>query len=444
MKTIQNLKNFLPSLAIVAGFCVSGGIAISIESGALTAMLSQDPSNAIAKSIDQRQLAVSRPLLSVEFEMAKSAWAYFDRNLQPSGLVNSTDGFPSSTLWDQSSFFLGLVSAYRLGIVDRKEYLEIAEAALRGLSELELVADALPNKVYNTITLEMTDYEQKLTPDGIGWSALDLARLLVSLDILAKSPELTNAVDTLYQRWAFGQFVSDGLLLGSRPSADERAFEVVQEGRLGYEEYGSRAVSLVGLDSLQALRVDDFLEFVEIGPFEVAFDARDFQRTDANNYVVSEPYLLTAFEFGLDEVNKELGHRVLGAQEFRYRETGRLTSVSESNIDEAPYFLYYSVYANGETWVPLAENGEVFPDLAAFSTKAAIGWHMIYEDDYTQLLFDEALKTQTDEGFYSGIYEADGRINKVMTANTNGIILEALHYKQFGPMLTYGLLEGSG
>ena len=39
-----------------------------------------------------------------------------------------------------------------------------------------------------------------------------------------------------------------------------------------------------------------------------------------------------------------------------------------------------------------------------------------------------------DKGFYSGIYESGIGYNKAITANTNGIILEALLYKSYGAL----------
>ena len=40
-----------------------------------------------------------------------------------------------------------------------------------------------------------------------------------------------------------------------------------------------------------------------------------------------------------------------------------------------------------------------------------------------------------EQGWYSGRYEKTGKPNKAITANTNGIILETLAYKQTGILL---------
>jgi len=86
--------------------------------------------------------------------------------------VNSVAWFPSTTLWDQGSYVLALVSASKLGLIDEDEFRKRADQFLKSLADLELIDDVLPNKVYNTQTLKMTDYDDSPAPDGIGWSAL--------------------------------------------------------------------------------------------------------------------------------------------------------------------------------------------------------------------------------------------------------------------------------
>jgi hypothetical protein len=64
---------------------------------------------------------------------------------------------------------------------------------------------------------------------------------------------------------------------------------------------------------------------------------------------------------------------------------------------------------------------------------------MLYETDYTkQLLAKAATLANPERGWYSGLYEVSGKPNKAITANTNGIILEALAYKQTGKLMRLG------
>lgn len=242
--------------------------------------------------------------------------------------------------------------------------------------------------------------------------------------------------------WELERLVRDGMLMGARFNPETGEPERVQEGRLGYEEYAARGAALRGLDTSQALRTDNFTRLREVYDIEMATDSRSARDFGANTYLVSEPYILMALEMGLDRDGKELAHRMLQVQEQRYLATGTPTAVSEDHLDREPFFAYNSVFSNGREWIAMTENGDIRNDIKILSTKAAFAWDMIYDTAYTNLLKEAVLKTATsDKGWYAGIYDADGSINAVATANTNGIILEALHFKAFGPMMGFKDLQ---
>jgi hypothetical protein len=274
---------------------------------------------------------------------------------------------------------------------------------------------------------------------------LDIARITVPLNILLYDfPQHAELAKNILTRWNFSAMLNDGVLLGARLDAKTGLPEMIQEGRLGYEEYAARAISLLGLDVLNAARYDDFIKFEKISGQDIAADSRSYSLFDAPNYVVSEPYILMAVEFGLDSTAKELAHRIYRAQKNRFNLTGQLTAVSEDNIDQPPYFIYNTIYANGKSWNAVAEDGTSYPDLKTISTKAAFGWDALYQTDYTRRLVSEIQKTKTqNHGWQSGIYENDGRVNAVATANTNGIILEVINYKANGPMLSARFTKGA-
>jgi len=81
-------------------------------------------------------------------------------------------------------------------------------------------------------------------------------------------------------------------------------------------------------------------------------------------------------------------------------------------------------------------DGSDASEFKTLSTKAAFGWHMLYETEYTKKLI-KAVSSLNDpeKGWYSGLYDKTGLPNKVLTANTNGIILETLAYKKHGVLL---------
>ena len=126
-----------------------------------------------------------RALSAQEQQWARTAWAYFERNVEPAtGLARSVDGFPSATMWDTGSWLLALLAAHDLGLVDRRGFDIRVAKALASLDQLPLYGQQLPNKSYDVAALRMTDYRNQPSEAGIGWSAIDLGRLLVPLQAL--------------------------------------------------------------------------------------------------------------------------------------------------------------------------------------------------------------------------------------------------------------------
>jgi hypothetical protein len=217
---------------------------------------------------------------------------------------------------------------------------------------------------------------------------------------------------------------------GDAPAAPQ------QEGRVGYEQYASLAYALQGFDTYDALQLTDFLRWVEVEGVQVPADRRDPATSGAQSYVLSEPYVLRGLEFAPSATSAELAYRVYRAQAERYRREGILTAVSEDHLDRAPYFVYNTVLANGKPWSTLTDKGDDASAFRTLSTKAAFGWEALYDTDYTRRLVATAGGlNDPGRGWYAGQYEKDGSPDAALTANTNGVILEALHYRRFGPLL---------
>lgn len=392
---------------------------------------------AIVTASQEVKIAPTRPLTAEELAWAKIAWKYFQNNtIADTGLVNSVDNYNASTLWDTSSYLMAVIAAQRLGLIDSIEFDSRIAKTLETLAKLPLFEGKLPNKSYNTLSLQMVDYTNQPSEKGIGWSAIDIGRILVPFNVLAWNyPQHTAAVKQLIASWNTQPLLVDGVLYGAVVT-DQGETQYVQEGRLGYEEYAAKSFNLMGLDVSNSLRYTDFLKFVDIEGIQIATDSRDPQQYGAHNYVVSEPYILDGIEFGWDHISQELAWRVYKAQEKRAATTGILTAVSEDNIDQAPYFVYNTVFTSGKAWNAITEKGEDASQFKTLSTKAAFGWHLLYETDYTHRLMKKAASLADPErGWYSGLYEVSGQPNKAITANTNGIILEALAYKQTGKLM---------
>jgi len=396
------------------------------------------PKRALAQSPPSPPEACSQitaPLTPEELIYAKASWQYFVNNYQEAtGFTNSTGGYPSGTLWDMGNYLMALNSARWLNLINQSEFDFRLNKFLTTLNKLKLFEDTLPNKVYNTATGQMTDYGNNPLEKGIGWSALDVGRVLAAFHVIRTChPQYNDWLKGSVTKWQVARSVKDGELYGAMVLPDKSTL-LVQEGRLGYEEYAARGYELWGFQVPKAIALEPF-EFVDINGVQIPVDKRDYQTTQANNYVVSESYILDGIEFGLQSYLKEYTARVLEAQKRRFDSTGQLTAVSEDNIDQAPYFLYNTVYSNGVKWATITDENKPYPQLRSISTKAAFGWRYLYPDNpYAQQVFNAVkdLRSPDGGGFYAGLYEETKQPNKSLTGNTNGLILEILYFKARG------------
>ena len=401
--------------------------------------------NVLGERVSPQQLALrspaisqqAKPLTVSEKAVAQKAWQYFERNLdKKTGLVNSVDNFASVTLWDQSAAMAGVISAKELNLITAADFKAKMSLMLTTLTKLSLYKGELPNKVYNAKTLMPVGYGQLTKKEEIGWSAIDVGRLALWLKITAaKYPEFKPQTEAVWKSWKVNRLVKDGQMYGTQASNQKENYN--QEGRLGYESYAAYGLKLWGLDVSKAMDVENKSAFVKLYGQNIPFDIRDAENSKAHNYVLSEPYFLDGIETGFKSLPKAYADQILAAQEARYKATQQLTALTEDNLDRAPYFVYNTLYVNGKPWSTISDNGDVHNRLRFLSSKAAIGWHVLYNTPYTQKLFNFVQKNlSAKDGWYSGFYESLEEPNAVLTANNNGIILESLLYKQVGQPLT--------
>lgn len=378
-------------------------------------------------------------LTPAEMEVAKTAWAYFQANWNDqTGLVNSVDKFASVTMWDQAAAIAALVSARELGIVPANEFETKMRRMLTTLAKIPLYKGELPNKVYNPKTLIPVNYGQLDKREEIGWSAIDLGRLAIWLKIVGnKYPSFRNQTEAVWKHWKVQRLTKDGQMYGT--SVVDKKEQYNQEGRLGYENYGAYGLKLWGLSVDKALDSQSKAAFVNLYGQGVPYDKRDAKNSGANNYVLSEPFILDGIETGFQSLPKAYADRVLAAQKSRFQSTKVLTAVTEDNLDREPYFVYSTLFVNGQPWGTITDTGKTYNNLRFLSAKAAIGWHVLYGTDYTTKLFDFVqTNLKSPQGWYNGFYESLQQPNKALTANNNGVILESLLYKKVGkPLLVW-------
>ena len=439
---ISGLRAARPHLAFLVGLAAALAIMWRVRDATIPPPAPGPPAD-LARQLhlgDRLALRATRPLDDGELAQARTAWRYFENHyVADTGLVMTADNHAAATLWDLGSYMMAILAARDLGVISPAVAHDRLSRMLDTLARLKLV-EGLPNKVYDVQTLRMVDYSSQETAVGIGWSAIDIARLSVPLTILVwRDPDLTPRIRGLLAAWALDRTVSGGRLQGGvrRPSG---AFELVQEGRLGYEQYAAQALGLLGLDVENAARWDLTAAVTSVAGQPIAYDSRmPSDHGGTHNAVVSEPFLLIAFELGLGDTSGAITEAVYLAQRARARQTQHLVAVSEDNIDRAPYFVYNSVLNGGVPWAAFTLDGADASADRALSTKAAFGWGHLYRDAYAdELLARVAGLRDPERGFFGGVYDADGKTNTALTANTNCLILEALWHQTRGPLVRAG------
>lgn len=382
-------------------------------------------------------------LEEADLAVARIAWAYFEKNYNSeTGLVNSVDGYPSTTMWDTGSALAAFVAAKEFGFIDQKFFDDAMMKLIKSLNTMELFEGKAPNKVYHTKTLDMVDYGNNPVEGGIGISVLDLARLISWMNTLqCMHPKYSNPASVALSRWDYSDLISNQEMYGMARDPLTGKIQILQEGRLGYEQYAGKIFDRAGfpVDTSKSYenqhRADTDILGVSIG-----YDSRDPRIYHANNYVVTESYAMDAMELGIDGENKPLLEKIFEVQKKRWTETGIVTAISEDNINQEPWFLYNTIFNAGISFNTTTDTGVQYDNLKSVSTKAAISMALLYPDDEYSAVLLSAVESAYDpkSGWYSGVYERGG-YNDVATANTNGVILSGLLYKKYGTI--YELCE---
>lgn len=374
----------------------------------------------------QRKLA----LTGEDRQLARKAWKYFETNRLPTGLVSSAAKFPATTMWDVASQLAGMTAARELDLISAAEFDRWMAQVLASLAKLPLYKGELPNKAYNAATLQPVNYGKLDKYEEIGFSAIDLGRLSLWLDIIAhRYPQHQAACKAVTAKWKLDRLEKDGSLMGVHIEKGKEAWN--QEGRLGYEQYAAYGLTKLGIKAKNALNPKANEKTVDVSGVQIPADTR----ATYHNYVTSEPYVLDGLETGFKALPVEYAGRVLQAQIRRANATGHFTAWSEDNLDREPWFLYNNVHVDGKNWQSLTPAGKDANKFSTSSTKTAVSWQMLYGNRYTERNY-KGLRwlADPDRGVFGGVYENTQEINRSLTLNTNGQILQALLYAHIGSM----------
>ncbi len=388
-------------------------------------------------------------LTDEEKNWAKLAWSYFKNNTEPNtGTVNAVEGYPSTTVWHIADYLAALVSAHELELIGRDEFDQRLSQLLHFLNTMQLFQERLPNKAYNTRTGAMVNYENQ--PGEIGWSCLDIGRLLTWLAITkCRYPTYREYIDKVVVRWVFCDVISVSGNIQSGIKAGDK-IQLFREDRLGYEEYAAKGFQLWGFDTIKVARPGLYDNTYSLYGIEIPYDIRNPKESGTYSPVLSMGFLLDGMEFNWDRVddlsNSDRHHSdqwmakvaedIYRVQEARYQNEHILTARTDHQLPEPPYFVYDSILAGGYPWNVISDSGQYLKDSASVATKAAFGMWALWKTPYTSELIQAVSSVYNPErGWYEGRLEKTGGYLYVLTGATNSAVLEALLYRVKGRLL---------
>jgi hypothetical protein len=363
---------------------------------------------------------------------ATAAWQQFEKLWDPkTGLARATLDYDKVTPWDIASVLAANYSAHKLGLLAEADYDKRVRTTLATLQKLPLYRGAVFNKSYISSTGRMAGRGGAVSARGYGWSATDLGRLLIWLHLVGEEDAQHKAMAAaVVKRIKFPiTTTTDGYMRGGMDGSRGQLWQF-QEGRIGYEQYAARGFAFWGVDVSNALDVKKHARPINVLGVDLLADTRGLDR------LTSEPFVLLGMEVGFTPEMKELAQNVLAAQEARFRQTGKMTMVSEDAVNVKPhYFYYYCVYCNGRSFtVDVVTPGSNLDQPRWVSTKATFGYDALMPSEYTDTVMKFVSAARTSRGWSSGVFERNRQSTNAYDINTAAVVLEAaLYVKQRRP-----------
>lgn len=362
---------------------------------------------------------------------AELAWRYFDWGGKTfSGVAPGTAdieagkpvGYPFVTMWDLGSQILATISANRLGLIDQRAFETQTMSILQLLRKYSYRYAGV-----NLPPLEVAIGRQ--AEQHSGYDSADTGRLLIALRQLDSHTNGSLPIKALVKGWGLEKTMPGGEL------------HDINSGRLSstqdnsYAAYARRGFLLWGYEVKPVFSASD----PESDMSDAVTTLGELQQ---RGRIATEPLLTEEIELGGSPHGRFAADILYAAQIERYESTGKLTCVSETAIENPPYFTYQGYQidgAGGEFTVDTdagsagAKNGTA-ENAFVVNAKGAYLWHVArpgrYSDRLIALVRDKARIEGL--GFAAGIHEATGRQVALSEINTNGLILEAIEYSLNG------------
>jgi len=366
-------------------------------------------------------------LNTAERAFAATAWGYFERfTIQNSGLVGGTEHKTILSVWELGGVMLATIAASRLDLIGQQAAQKRLSRILTSIGRLQCGRGHLP-----FAAIDAANPAQTPTADIV--ETVDLMRLVSAFIVTAHHyPPLAAKISTLLNGWDVAGLFANARARARRRSQVRALSTGLERNCLGYEQYAARVAHLVDLPTDACIDPKPVLTAVNHKGLILPCDTRSSRGHTA--VVTSDPFCLEALEFGWREDMLGIAVSLFQAQRGRFTRFGILTALAADALDQEPGFAAYTVLADKKPFVVLDQDGRDISQFACISTKAAFCWNVLLPSPYSTKILDAISDLARPCGWLAGRYERSGKPNDILTLNTNAEILEALHYRVYGPL----------
>lgn len=388
----------------------------------------------VVRAVRERSTGMASPG-PTDAERARIAWQYFRtaRN-GATGLVDAVAGggfATTSTLGDQIA---AAIAARRLGVIDAREFDAAVTQVLVFLGGAPLAGGQLPARFYGIGTGQLMDPPQAGTDPG--WSGVELGRLLFWLRALAvQYPQYAYAVAGAVDRWDVCAILDqDGTILQRTPGAG--GLVLSPDRGSGYEALAAQGLRAWGMSPANGVpAIRDYSVEAE----GIAFPIGTAEAPMPPLHPV--PFALVEIESGwgsraagASPGARAMAQRLFDAQERRRAGSGIATARGDFRRTSDPYAVTGSVVGAGTPWNTIDAGGKSHAALALVSTKAAFAQWAVDASRAKAAMAVVGTLYDRETGWFEGRYESSGGYEWTRTASTNAIVLEALLYRELGPI----------
>jgi len=385
--------------------------------------------------IDNADISASQPkivnkrskvaLSREELLLAKKAQYYIERNWNPTtGLIDSVQGYHHTTLWDIASGIGAILALEKLGLISIFDSTARLSKTLKKIITMPLYNNQLPNREYMTTSGLASGKLSDTASNGNGWSALDIGRLLIWLEITKHyKPELKPLISLITDKWQLEKAVHKQDLYGELSTKKRQSYR--QEGRLGYLQYAAQGYQFAGLDVSSAF-TDKNTQQISQDNIKLYIDQRNLP------FFTSDSYVLQAIELGSPTVWWNQLKPIYQLHKQHYQQTNNLWVFAEDAMNRAPWFSYNNINIYAQPWLSTTTNGKKILNPQTFSNKVAFAFSVLFDDEFSQQLADTVIQNSLlEQVIPTGVYQ-DGSNNTAYNINTNSLILVSLWYKLRG------------